>query len=392
MFLLPFISSITAQLACNLGELIQGNFDPPMTVLPQVDIGPLYLAEQEKILLEKIAFRQKELGDHLLILCHHYQQEGVFNFADVTGDSLKLAAAASRQHRQYIVYCGVHFMAEAADILTADNQVVILPDLRAGCPMADMAAIEDVAWAWQELAETVGRAAIVPVTYVNSTAAIKAFVGHNGGSVCTSSNAERVLTWALQRGDKVFFFPDEHLGRNSAAALGIPDEEVVLWQRRKAFGGNTPEQLRRARVILWDGYCTVHMQFSPTHVNMWRAKDPEVKIIVHPECRREVVSLADKYGSTEGIINAVSASPPGAKWAIGTEINLVTRLARQHPDKEIHSLSPFQCLCSTMYRIKPAYLLWVLDNLAAGVIVNRITVDRETAALAKVALDRMLTI
>jgi len=230
------------------------------------------------------------------------------------------------------------------------------------------------------------------VTYVNSSALLKAFVGRNGGSVCTSSNAERVLTWALSQGDKVFFFPDEHLGRNSASALGIPEDEVVLWQRDKPLGGNTPAQLQKARVILWDGYCTVHMQFTAAHVERWRACDPAVRIIVHPECRHEVVSRADQYGSTEAIITAVRDSPPGSKWAIGTEINLVNRLKHQYPDREIHSLSPFQCLCSTMYRIKPAYLLWVLDNLAQGRMVNRITVPPEVAAEAKLSLDRMLRI
>jgi len=230
------------------------------------------------------------------------------------------------------------------------------------------------------------------VTYVNSSALIKAFVGEKGGSVCTSSNAERVLTWALERGDKVFFFPDEHLGRNSAYALGIPKDEVVLWRRGKHLGGNTPEDLKKARVILWDGYCTVHMQFQASHVAMWREKDPDIQIIVHPECRYDVVREADRYGSTEAIIKAIEDSPSGAHWAVGTEINLVNRLSRLHPDKVIHSLSPFQCLCSTMYRIKPAYLLWVLDNLAAGRVVNRITVEHEIAVKAKKALDRMLEI
>jgi quinolinate synthase len=360
--------------------------------LQQVDIGSEYLDEREEILLEKIAERKKELGDELLILGHHYQQEAVFQFADMTGDSLKLAkhAAASKNSR-YIVFCGVHFMAESADILTSAEQSVFLPDLRAGCPMADMATVEEVGWAWQDLAEITDDR-IIPVTYVNSSAAIKAFVGERGGSVCTSSNAERVLKWALEQGRKVFFFPDEHLGRNSAYALGIAEDEVVLWDREKALGGNTAEQLRKAKIILWNGYCTVHMQFTPSHVEMWRQKDPDMQVIVHPECRHEVVRLADSYGSTEMIIKAVRESAPGSKWAIGTEINLVDRLGRQFPDREIHSLSPFQCLCSTMYRIKPAYLLWILDNIIAGNSINRITVDEETAALAKLALDRMLEI
>jgi quinolinate synthase len=364
-----------------------------MNASQQADIGSAYLNEDEEHLFTRIIERKEELSDRLLILGHHYQQDAVYRFADFTGDSLKLAReAATARNREYIVFCGVHFMAEAADILTADHQKVMLPDLRAGCPMADMASIGEVARAWQELKEVTGTARTVPVTYVNSSAAIKAFVGERTGSVCTSSNAERVLTWALTRGEKVFFFPDEHLGRNSAFALGIPEEEVVVWQREKYLGGNTLAQLQKARVILWNGYCNVHMLFTPDHVEEWRRKDPDIQVIVHPECRHEVVRLADQYGSTEAIIKAVRESPAGSSWAIGTEINLVSRLRRQHPDKQVHLLAPFQCLCSTMYRIKPAYLLWILDNLAAGRVVNRITVEPELAVKAKLALDRMLEI
>ncbi len=361
--------------------------------LQQAEITSEIYGQAEEILIERIAARKQVLGDRLLVLCHHYQQESVYRFADMTGDSLKLAKhAAACNDRPYIVFCGVHFMAESADILTGNNQAVILPDLRAGCPMADMAGLDEVSWAWKELAQVADANRIIPVTYVNSSAAIKAFVGERGGSVCTSSNAERVLTWALERGEKVFFFPDEHLGRNSAIALGIDPGEIVLWNRDKNLGGNSAAAIKQAKVILWNGYCTVHMQFNAAHIRMWREKDPDVRIIVHPECRHEVVAGADKYGSTENIIKAVSGSPSGSKWAIGTEINLVNRLARLNPDKEIHSLSPFQCLCSTMYRIKPKYLLWVLDNLADGKIKNQITVDPETAKLAKIALDRMLQI
>ena len=363
-----------------------------MTLLAQVDIGAEYLARPEAELCARIAERKQELGERLLILGHHYQQDAVYQFADATGDSLKLARfAAEARDRKYIVFCGVHFMAESADILPAVDQVVVLPDLRAGCPMADMASRAEVEWAWQELAGVAG-GRVIPVTYVNSSALIKDLVGTRGGSVCTSSNAERVLTWALGQGDKVFFFPDEHLGRNSAFALDIPDDQVVCWQRGEPLGGNSPEQLRQAKVILWNGYCTVHMQFRAEHVAAWRAKEPAIRVIVHPECRHEVVRAADQYGSTEGIIKAVTESPSGSKWAIGTEVNLVHRLKVRQPDKEIHSLSPFQCLCSTMYRIKPAYLLWVLDHLARGEVVNRITVPAEIAAGARVALDRMLTI
>jgi len=363
-----------------------------MSLLRQVELGSEYLQEKEEILCEKIAARKRELGGNLLILCHHYQQEAVYQFADLTGDSLKLARnAAEAKAGRYIVFCGVHFMAESADILTGPERVVILPDLRAGCPMADMAASENVARAWEELAGVTG-AKVIPITYVNSSALIKAFVGRHGGSVCTSSNAEKVLTWALSRGEKVFFFPDEHLGRNSAVALGIGEDEIALWRRDRPLGGNSPEELKRAKVILWDGYCTVHMQFTAAQVEAWRERDPEVRVIVHPECRHEVVRRADRYGSTEAIIGAVRDSVPGSKWAIGTEINLVNRLKRQFPDREIHSLAPFQCLCSTMYRIKPAYLLWVLDNLVQGRVVNQIRVPPEVAAEARLSLDRMLRV
>jgi quinolinate synthase len=346
--------------------------------LQQVDIGSKFYEQSEEILAERIAARKKELGEKLLVLCHHYQQESVYRFADMTGDSLKLAKhAAACDDKPYIIFCGVHFMAESADILTGDNQAVILPDLRAGCPMADMASLDEVTWAWKELAAVTDTDRIIPVTYVNSSAAIKAFVGERQGSVCTSSNV---------------FFPDEHLGRNSAIALGIKPEEIVLWNRDEHLGGNSEDEIKKAKVILWNGYCTVHMQFNAAHVRMWREKDPDIKIIVHPECTHEVVAASEQYGSTENIIKAVSSSPAGSSWAIGTEINLVNRLARLNPDKKIHSLSPFQCLCSTMYRIKPKYLLWVLDNLVNGEVKNQITVDPDTAKLARIALSRMLEI
>ncbi|MBU0675064.1 MAG: quinolinate synthase NadA [Proteobacteria bacterium] len=363
-----------------------------MCALQQVDLDPVYLEDDEQSLTQKIAQRRKELGDDLLILGHHYQQEAVFQFADLVGDSLKLARAASQQASRYIVFCGVHFMAETADILTADHQTVILPDLRAGCPMADMAAIDQVEYAWQDFTEAVPGARLIPITYVNSAARIKAFVGRRGGAVCTSSNAERVLTWALDQGDKVIFLPDEHLGRNSAHAMGMSGDDVVLWDRDEVLGGNTPETLARARVILWNGYCTVHMQFTASQVARWREQDPAIRVIVHPECRREVVAAADHYGSTEAIIKTIADSPAGTTWAVGTEINLVNRLAHMFPAKKVHSLSPFQCLCSTMYRIKPGYLLWVLDNLVEGRIVNRITVPPEVAEGARLSLNRMLEI
>ena len=361
--------------------------------MKQIDIGPEYREQTAEGLAAGIAARKEELGDELLILCHHYQQDAVFAFAHETGDSLKLARrAAEAVDRRYIVFCGVHFMAESADILASDRQIVILPDLTAGCSMADMATRREVEEAWQELAALTSVDRITPITYVNSSASLKAFVGERGGSVCTSSNAERALAWALERGEKVFFFPDEHLGRNSAHALGVPGEQVALWTRGEPLGGNTKEALQQARVILWDGYCTVHMQFTEDQITTLRQEDPDIRVIVHPECRREVVQAADLYGSTEMIIKAVAEAPSGSSWAVGTEINLVKRLAHHHPDKKIRSVSPFECLCSTMYRIDPAHLLWTLDNLVAGRVVNRISVDQATAIEAKKALDRMLTI
>lgn len=258
----------------------------------QVDIGEAYLGQSPETLHQRIIARKEELADRLLLLCHHYQQEAVFRYADVSGDSLKLArSAAENRNKSLVVFCGVHFMAEAADILTSDRQQVFLPDLRAGCPMADMASRSEVQRAWQELAAHIAVANLVPVTYVNSSAEIKALVGEKGGSVCTSSNAERVLRWALTRGERVFFFPDEHLGRNSAAAIGIADNEVLLWRRGRILGGNSPDQVRRARVILWDGYCTVHLQFQAKHVQAWRRRDPQVRIIVHPECRLSLIHI-----------------------------------------------------------------------------------------------------
>lgn len=364
--------------------------------LQQPDIEAEYYSLPEQEIFLRIAERKKELADRLLILCHHYQQESVFQFADLTGDSLKLAREAAAIHdREFIIFCGVHFMAESADILAQTHQSVMLPHLQAGCPMADMATVGAVSMAYRDLTQAgiiEDEAALVPVTYVNSSAAIKAFVGERGGSVCTSSNAERVLSWALGRGGKVFFFPDEHLGRNSAMALGIPAEQICVWRRGELLGGNSVEQLRRARVLLWDGYCEVHMRFLPDHVRRWRLQEPDIQIMVHPECASDVVRVADKYGSTEAIIAAVNNSPAGSKWAIGTEINLVARLQRQHPDKEIHLLAPLPCQCATMDRNQPVNLLWLLDNLAAGTVANRIRVAPDVAAMARKSLEQMLRI
>ncbi|MEN8199052.1 MAG: quinolinate synthase NadA [Thermodesulfobacteriota bacterium] len=366
-------------------------------MLPQQeDLGADYYSLDREEILERIAARKQELADNLLILCHHYQQQDLFQFADLTGDSLKLAReAAAIGDREFLVFCGVHFMAEAADILARKHQKVMLPHLHAGCPMADMATVGAVSQAYKELL-SVGimkeETELVPVTYVNSSAAIKGFVGERGGSVCTSSNGEKVLEWALDKGEKVFFFPDEHLGRNSAAALGVADDEVLLWHRGELLGGHSVAELQRAKILLWDGYCEVHMRFLPEHIRQWKLKEPGINIIVHPECPREVVSIADDYGSTEAIIKAVSDSSPGSKWAIGTEINLVDRLKRQHPDKEIHLLAPSSCQCTTMDCNQPVNLLWLLDNLAAGRVKNQISVAPEIVSSAAKALEQMLAI
>jgi quinolinate synthase len=365
-----------------------------MSFVQQVDIGAQYQGLDEETVLQRIAARKEELADELLILGHHYQQDAVSRFADLSGDSLKLSRDAAKiKDKKYLVFCGVHFMAEAADILAADHQQVLLPHLDAGCPMADMSTRPAVEAAWPELAAAAGVAGdrIIPVTYVNSSADVKGFVGEHGGSVCTSSNAERVLEWALSQGEKVFFFPDQHLGRNASFALGLGEDEVVLWHRGEPLGGCTREELAAARVVLWDGYCEVHMRSFPEHVHYWRAQDPTARIIVHPECRNEVVRLADLSGSTEAIIQAVAGGEPGSHWIIGTEINLVQRLSAQHPDKTIHSLTP-GCLCPTMDAVKPPNLLWILDNLAEGRVVNRIQVPPEIAEQARKSLDRMLAI
>ncbi len=365
-----------------------------MSFVQQIDIGAQYQGMPEQEIIERITARKEELANSLLILGHHYQQDAVYQFADLSGDSLKLSRDAARiKDKKYLVFCGVHFMAEAADILSADHQVVLLPHLDAGCPMADMSTRPAVAAAWPELSRASGVAKdrIIPVTYVNSSADVKGFVGEHGGSVCTSSNGQRVLEWALSQGELVFFFPDQHLGRNSAYALGLGEDEVVVWNRGEPMGGCTQEELSRAKVVLWDGYCEVHMRSFPEHIHYWRAQQPDATIIVHPECRNEVLRLADQYGSTEAIIAAVAAGEPGSHWVIGTEINLVQRLAQLHPDKTIHSLTP-GCLCPTMDAVKPANLLWVLDNLAAGREVNRVQIPAELAVQAKKSLDRMLTI
>lgn len=345
-------------------------------------------------LVERAERAKAALGDRVYILGHHYQRDEVIAFADVTGDSFKLAQqAAAHPEAEYIVFCGVHFMAESADILTGDNQAVILPDLAAGCSMADMAAIDQVEQCWRDL-EAAGVAdSTIPMTYMNSTAAIKAFTGKHGGAICTSSNARASLEWAFARGEKVLFMPDQHLGRNTAVRdLGMSLDDCVVYNPRRPNGGLTVEQLRAARMILWLGHCSVHGRFTAECVDEVRERVPGVSVIVHPECSYEVVQKADFVGSTERIISMIDAAPSGSKWAVGTELNLVKRLALRHPDKEIVYLDRTVCFCSTMNRIDLPHLVWTLENLAAGTVINRIEVDGETQEWARIALDRMLSL
>jgi quinolinate synthase len=332
------------------------------------------------------------LRDSVFVLGHHYQRDEVIEFADVTGDSFKLAQqAAARPDAPYIVFCGVHFMAESADILTSPEQTVILPDLAAGCSMADMARLAQVEDCWDVLADAGVADVTVPVTYMNSSADIKAFCGREGGVVCTSSNAKKVMEWAFERGEKVLFLPDQHLGRNTAVLqLGIALEECVLYDPHQVGGGLTADELRAAKVVLWKGHCSVHGRFSTEAVHDVRARIPGVQVIVHPECQHEVVLLADQVGSTEFIIKAVESAPPGTKWAIGTELNLVQRLAKAHPEQEVAFLEKHVCYCSTMNRIDLPHLVWALENLVAGEVVNQVTVDADTEHHAKLALQRML--
>ena len=349
-----------------------------------------YVNLSESELARRIEEVRRQLGNRLVILGHHYQRDDVICHADITGDSFKLSKlAAERKEAEYIVFCGVHFMAESADILAAPHQKVILPDLAAGCSMADMAALDQVETAWEQLTE-IGIASMMPITYMNSAANIKAFCGKNGGAVCTSSNAVPLFKWALGQKEKLFFFPDEHLGRNTGVKFGIPLDKMVVWDPRLELGGNTPEELLAAKLILWKGFCSVHGRFLPRHVDDRRREYPGINILVHPECRYEVVAKSDLNGSTEYIIKTIREAPAGSKWAVGTELNLVNRLANTHPDKFVTLLAPDLCMCATMFRIAPENLLWSLENLAEGNVVNQITVDEETAHYARVALDRML--
>jgi len=341
----------------------------------------------------RIAAARAKLGKRLVILGHHYQRDEVIKFADYTGDSYKLSQLVSKHpEAEFIVFCGVHFMAESADVLSADHQQVILPDLAAGCSMADMVDAEQLEMCWADL-EQMGVGSVVPVTYINSAAAVKAFCGERGGVVCTSSNAAATLKWAWERGERVLFMPDQHLGRNTAYKMGVPLDEMVVWDPAEIWGGLEPEAVKRARIILWKGHCSVHTRFTVRQIETLRANHPGLRVIVHPEVPWEVVQAADDSGSTEYIIKQVKNSPPGSVWAVGTEIHLVNRLANEvQPDRTVLSLDQFGCLCSTMFRVSPNHLLWVLEGLVDGQVRNRIVVPPEQKRWTKVALDRMLSI
>jgi len=374
-----------------------------MQPAPVHELAP-YKELGNETLQERIEAVRTEMGSRLLILGHHYQQDEVIAHSDLRGDSLQLSQmAASSTDCRAIAFCGVHFMAETADILAnrpeklAEREglrvPVVLPDLAAGCSMADMAAIEQVETAWEEMGELIDTDDITPVTYINSAASLKAFCGRNDGIVCTSSNAAAVLDWAFQRKRRVLFFPDQHLGRNTAKAMGIPLDQMPVWDPyADQFGGNTEDELQRSRVLLWQGHCSVHQMFTADHVHQFRAKYPGIKILVHPECPMEVVDLADISGSTGKILRTVEAAPAGTRWAIGTELHMVNRLKSEHPEQEIHFLSPIVCMCATMYRIDLAHLCWSLENLRDGTPVNVIEVDDDTARWALFALQRMLEV
>lgn len=355
--------------------------------------GALPLASDPD-LVARAAAAKATLGERVFILGHHYQRNEVIQFADVTGDSFKLAQqAAAHPQAEFIVFCGVHFMAESADILTSPHQQVVLPDLAAGCSMADMANIAQVEQCWRDL-EAAGVASVtIPVTYMNSSAAIKSFTGRHGGSVCTSSNAERSMVWAFEQGNKVLFLPDQHLGRNTAVRdLGLTLDDCVVYNPNRPNGGLTVEQIQLAKVLLWKGHCSVHGRFTASCVDDLRVRVPGINVIVHPECTYEVVEKADFVGSTEKIISTIAAAEPGSAWAIGTELNLVKRIAQDHPDKEIVYLDRTVCFCSTMNRIDLPHLVWTLESLVNGEVINQISVEEETAHWARVALDRMLAL
>ena len=350
-------------------------------------------APSDPNLVERAKIAKAKLGSRALILGHHYQRDEVIEFADITGDSFKLAKEAEKSNAELIVFCGVHFMAESADILTSEKQKVILPDLAAGCSMADMATANQVHEAWKVFEKLGIAESTIPITYMNSSAAIKSFTGENGGTVCTSSNAERALRWAFSKGERVFFLPDQHLGRNTAVLkLGISLSDCVVWNPWQPNGGLTDDQIRKARVILWRGHCSVHGRFSLKNIEEMRARIPGINILVHPECTHEVVSNADVVGSTESIIKTIENSPVGSKWAVGTELNLVGRLANRFKDREIHFLDKTVCYCSTMNRIDLPHLTWALESLVDDHLVNHIKVEERVAKFAKVALDQMLAL
>ncbi len=341
----------------------------------------------------RIIAAKEALGDRLLILGHHYQRQEVFRHADASGDSLKLSRVAAASKAEFIVFCGVHFMAEVADILSRSDQVAILPDLAAGCSMADMANLAKVERAWRELSEVIEPdECVTPVTYINSAADLKSFCGRHGGIVCTSTNAPKILEWAFERREKILFFPDQHLGRNTAFNMGISLDEMVVWDFDRPMGGLTVQEIKNAKMILWKGFCSVHQMFRPEHIDAFRAKFPQGKVISHPESSFEVCQKSDLVGSTEYIINAINDSEPGSRWLVGTELNLVKRLDDEHPDKHVHFMSPTICMCSTMFRISPQHLLWTLENLVEGEVVNQIRVPEQIAVEARTALQRMLEI
>ncbi len=373
--------------------------DPiPVDAPRQGELPEEYRTASKEELHDRILAAKATLGDRVVTLGHFYQRDEVVQYADFVGDSFQLAnAAKAKPEAEAIVFCGVHFMAETADIISRPEQAVILPNLAAGCSMADMADIDSVTECWEQLEELYGtepdadgRVPVIPVTYMNSSAALKGFCGEHGGIVCTSSNAETVLTWAFERGQRVLFFPDQHLGRNTAKAMGVPVEQMPLWNPRKPLGGTDADTLQDARVILWHGFCSVHKRFTVGQIEHARAEFPGVRVIVHPECPMEVVDAADEYGSTDYIVKAIAAAPAGSTFAIGTEINLVQRLAAQFPQHTIFCLDSIVCPCSTMYRIHPGYLAWVLEGLVRGEVLNRIQVSPDVAEPARVALERML--
>jgi quinolinate synthase len=359
----------------------------------QAPLPERYTAATDEELAWMIGAAKEALGSRLFVLGHHYQRDDVMRWADARGDSFGLSRqAATQTDAEFIVFCGVHFMAESADVLTGDHQQVVLPDLNAGCSMADMADIDQVEEAWDELAQVIDVESVVPVTYMNSAAALKAFVGRHGGAVCTSSNARAVLTWALDRGERVLFFPDQHLGRNTGYQLGYGSADMVVWNPRHELGGLSDREVKESTLLLWKGHCSVHQRFRPEHVESFRAEHPDGVVMVHPECAHEVVELGDVIGSTDAIIRAVAAAPAGSVIGVATEIHLVKRLDDESPDKTVVCLDPLVCPCSTMSRIDPPHLAWVLEGLVEGEVRNRITVDTQTAEWAKVALERMLAI